>query len=104
MKRFTFKLKKKKSGVGYTHYESQTLQYRRAFEKSRAVITTGHNGPKTGFARIEFVSTFFTKNELGLSLHRHFKGFNCYKQAEAWCNYLLNNFPFSHSDISRVLK
>ena len=104
MKRFTFKLKKKESGKTHFVHKSQQLQCRRAFEKCRATIRTGLRGKGTGFAYIEFFSTFFTNNELGFSLHRHFDGRNCYKQAEAWCNYLLNNPPYSHSDFDRSLK
>ena len=101
MKRFTFKLKKKESCKTRSVYKSQRLQYKRSFEKTRATIKTGHRGTGTGFACIEFFSTFFTNSELGFSLHRHFDGHNCYKQAAAWCNYLLNNPPYSHSDVDR---
>ena len=103
-KKFIFKLDKKASGKTYRNYHSQVLQYRRPFEKCKAFLTTGHNGPKTGFASIEFYSTFFTNNELGFALNRHFEGRNCYQQAESWCNYLLNNPPYSHSDFSRDTK
>ncbi len=103
-KKFIFKIAKRKSGKGYTYYQSNTLQYRRPFEKCKAFIRSGVNGPKTAFANIEFVSTFFTNSHYGFSLHRHFAGHNGFKQAQAWCNYLLNNYPYSHSRIDRESK
>lgn len=99
MKRFKFKLKNDYGRRGPRFYYSRLIQYRRDFERCKAEIESRVNGPKTAFARITFYNMFYTTENFGFSMYRHFSGNNCFKQAEAWCNWLLNNYPCGYAKV-----
>ena len=93
MKKFKFVLKDDYGRNGPRFYDSDDKQYYRYFEKCRAQIESRVNGPKTAYAKITYFSAFFTGQEFGYYLYAHFSGNNCFKQAQGWCNWLLNHPP-----------
>lgn len=96
-KKFKFKKTTDYGRGGPIFYKARPQSYKRKFEKCKAIIESRNNGPKTAFARIHFYSVFFTNLIQGYYLYRHFTGLNCYRQAERWCNFLLNNPPYGCS-------
>ena len=92
-KKFKFKKASDYGRSGPIFYKSLPQKYKRDFEICKAEIRSRVNGPKTAYAKITFYSTFYTNMEFGYYLYAHFSGWNCYRQAERWCNWLLNNYP-----------
>jgi len=84
---------------GYTRWVSEPIKkplygfYEGVKFSFTAEYSSGTNGPHTAFANISFINTFFTKSKFGFTLKKHFRGYNAWKKARAWCNYMLNNMP-----------
>ena len=94
MKKFKFKKVQEYKRRGPIFYKSNLIQYRRQYEKCKAEIESRVNGPNTAFAEIKFFHIIYKQ---GFRLYRHFSGHNCFRQAEKWCNWLLNNYPYGCS-------
>jgi len=71
-----------------------------------AEVQTRINGPNTAWGRIYLTVEWptFDEQKWGWQLYRHESGHNASHKIRAWCNYLLNYFPYGISKIEGAVK